>query len=169
MFEDNYIKSRFTFDKRRNYIWLNIEQYIERIIPKTGSILEIGAGYCDWINNCDASHRVAYDINSDFKDFAKPDVEFIQGTCTELQPKFVNKFERIQLSNIIEHLFYDEINKTIDNLRMYLKHGGFIVIIQPNYFYSYRSYFDDFTHRTIWTHVSLKDLFESKGFTSVHI
>ena len=42
-------------------------------------------------------------------------------------------------------------------------HGRFIVI-QPNFQLAYRHYFDDYTHRSIFTDVSLANLMRVHGF-----
>ena len=41
---------------------------------------------------------------------------------------------------------------------------GTLTIVQPNYRYAYREYFDDFDHKTIFSHVSLADFLVANGF-----
>jgi hypothetical protein len=38
------------------------------------------------------------------------------------------------------------------------------VVIQPNFRYAWRRYFDDYTHRAVFTDVSLPALLRSHGF-----
>jgi hypothetical protein len=45
-----------------------------------------------------------------------------------------------------------------------LRPRGKLIIIQPNFKYCYRVYFDDYTHVQILTDVSLTDLLTSQGF-----
>jgi hypothetical protein len=33
-------------------------------------------------------------------------------------------------------------------------------ILQPNYYYAFREYFDDYTHRTVYSHISICDFLE---------
>jgi hypothetical protein len=42
-------------------------------------------------------------------------------------------------------------------------------VIQPNFRYAYREYFDDYTHVAIFTHVSLCDVFRASGFDIVDV
>ena len=42
-----------------------------------------------------------------------------------------------------------------------------MVIVQPNYFYAYREYFDDYTHVAVYSHVSLADFVAANGFEIV--
>ena len=42
--------------------------------------------------------------------------------------------------------------------------GGKLVLMQPNYRLSYKRYFDDFTHVSMWSEVSLADYLSSRGW-----
>jgi hypothetical protein len=42
-------------------------------------------------------------------------------------------------------------------------------VIQPNFRYAYREYFDDYTHVAIFTHVSLCDVFRASGFDIIDV
>jgi hypothetical protein len=41
--------------------------------------------------------------------------------------------------------------------------------LQPNYRYAFREYFDDYTHITVWSHVSLADFLVANGFEIVEL
>jgi len=41
--------------------------------------------------------------------------------------------------------------------------------LQPNYRYCAAEYFDDYTHVTIWSHVSLADFLEANGFEVIEV
>ena len=45
-----------------------------------------------------------------------------------------------------------------------LKPGGRLIIIQPNFRYCAREYFDDYTHVSVFSHVSLADALGAAGF-----
>lgn len=164
---DNYFKTRFKLDSRRNYIWKKIALYVDKKDPARNSILELGAGYCGWINNTSGKLRIASDISSSVSKYAGPSVRFIASSSTDLSDLKNYIFDRIQMSNLLEHLTIEEVNKTILEIRKLLKKSGSVVVIQPNYRYSYKTYFDDYTHRTVFSHISLVDLFSSHGFKVV--
>jgi ubiquinone/menaquinone biosynthesis C-methylase UbiE len=67
-------------------------------------------------------------------------------------------------SNLVEHLTREEFEKTLNESGRILKDGGRLCLLQPNFKYSFRNYFDDYTHVSIWTHISLADFLESKGW-----
>ena len=49
-------------------------------------------------------------------------------------------------------------------LRAKLKRGGTMNILQPNYRFAHREYFDDYSHISIYSDRSLKDFLTSHGF-----
>jgi ubiquinone/menaquinone biosynthesis C-methylase UbiE len=73
-------------------------------------------------------------------------------------------FDAIFLSNVIEHMTMAEILITFKEIYRILGGGGRLIIISPNFRYSYKSYFDDYTHKTIFTDKSLKDIVIGSGF-----
>ena len=91
---------------------------------------------------------------------------FVQ-SCTDLSNLPAGYFDLVFASNLLEHLTLSEAGATLDQARSVLKPGGHIVLLQPNFTYAYRQYFDDVTHMQIFTHVSLADFLKLHGF-SIH-
>ena len=52
----------------------------------------------------------------------------------------------------------------LDQLRTKLSKGGILAILQPNYRYAYKEYFDDFTHVSVYSHESLCDFLGANAF-----
>ena len=75
-----------------------------------------------------------------------------------------NTFDIVFSSNLFEHLREEELDSLIQKISKILKIKGKLIIIQPNYYYAYKEYWDDFTHRKAFSHVSLSDFLVSKGF-----
>ena len=67
-------------------------------------------------------------------------------------------------SNVIEHFDPDTAAGLVGSVAAALKRGGRLLVIQPNFRYAYREYFDDYTHRSVFTDVSLPNLLRSRGF-----
>ena len=72
-------------------------------------------------------------------------------------------------SNIFEHLTQPQLASTLFALSKKLAPTGTLTILQPNYRYAFREYFDDYTHVTIWSHVSLPDFLVANGFEIVEL
>lgn len=128
-------------------------------------MLELGAGYCHWINNIRAARKVAIDLWERMGEFAAPDVEVIRHDLTEgLSCLGERQFDAVLASNFLEHFEPDRVLALAGEVHCSLRAGGRFIIIQPNYTFAWRRYFDDYTHRSIFSHVSLPNLLRAQGF-----
>jgi hypothetical protein len=59
------------------------------------------------------------------------------------------------------------LSSVLCQLKKALTDNGTFNILQPNYYYSYREYFDDYTHRTVYTHTSMCDFLQANGYEVV--
>jgi SAM-dependent methyltransferase len=167
---ENYHAVHLPPDSIRQVVWEVITSYLEPFLPPAGAIMELGAGYCHWVNTAKATRKVAIDAWEDFPRYAGHDVEcLIQDLRLPVSRNFQEQFDVVLASNLLEHLFHDEIDRLLEQVHCWLKHGGALVLMQPNFYLAYRNYFDDYTHRTIFTHVSLSTLLRTKGFEMVRV
>jgi hypothetical protein len=63
---DQLYRNRFPAEMlvRRNAVWRVLcRGWFDRYVPGSARVLEIGAGYCEFINNVAAAERVAIDLN----------------------------------------------------------------------------------------------------------
>ncbi len=152
-------------DPNRAIVWGVLNEYLSRWIPSNGQVVEIGAGYCHWINGVRAAKRVAVDVWPELPRFAAPGVEaVILDVSTGLRSLGAGQFDAVLASNILEHFEPDIAAHVVEDVAALLGPGGRFVIIQPNFRYAYRHYFDDYTHRSVFTDVSLAALLRSRGF-----
>ena len=160
----NYFQTRFTYDPDREHVWKHIASYLSKDIPKKGKVLELGAGYCAFINNVKASEKHALDVSDIIRKFANKDVTTHVQSAVNMKKFRADYFDAVLASNFFEHLYPKQFQKTIMEIRRILKPGGKLIIIQPNFRYSYREYFDDYTHVSMFTELSMTDVLESQGF-----
>jgi SAM-dependent methyltransferase len=161
---EGYFASRFPADPRRDGVWKALCAYLQRFVPEAGAVLDLGAGYCSFINHIRAADRHALDSFPGFTAHAAPGVTAHVGRCEELSLFPANRFDTVFASNLLEHLTREETEKTLGEVLRVLKPGGRLLLLQPNFRTAYRTYFDDFTHVQIFTHVSLADLLAARGF-----
>ena len=159
-----YYRTRFSHVAGRGRVWRAICRYLERYVPPRASILDLGAGYCSFINEIRCAEKHAVDIFPGFKEFAAPDVHAIVGPCWELGRFDDGRLDVVFSSNLLEHLSRTEVFETLREVKRVLRPGGRLLIIQPNFRYCARQYFDDYTHQFVFSHVSLGDLVASMGF-----
>jgi SAM-dependent methyltransferase len=159
-----YRQSRFTFDPARSSVWKAIVAYLSPYIPEGGSVLDLGSGYCDFINAVRARRKWALDLYLDPAEFAKDGVTPLRADVTDLAAIPDGSLDVVFASNLLEHLTDDKLALTLSSVKAKLRAGGRFIAIQPNFAYCYRSYFDDYTHVRVFSHVSLPDFLESQGF-----
>jgi len=160
-----YHDVHLTDDPNRAVVWSVLNPYLSRWIPRDGRVLEIGAGYCHWINGVRAAQRVAVDVWPEVSRFAAPGVEArVLDASAGLRSLGAGQFDAVLASNILEHFEPDAAAQVVEDVAALLAPGGRFVIIQPNFRYAYRRYFDDYTHRSVFTDVSLPALLRSRGF-----
>jgi SAM-dependent methyltransferase len=133
-------------------------------VPEGGCVLDLGAGYCSFVNHVRAAERHALDASPSFVAHAGPGVTAHVGSCEDLSAFAAGRFDVVFASNLLEHLEWPAIDRTLAEALRVLKPSGRLVLVQPNFRYCPREYFDDYTHRTIFTHVGLADLLSSRGF-----
>lgn len=162
----DYHGSRLTEDARRSGVWRALWRYFFRYrIRPDDCVLDIGAGYGDFINAVTASRRIALDMWDAMPDHVAPGVETIVGPAQQLDAIEDGAVDYAFASNLFEHLTQDALVQTLAALAPKLSARGRLTILQPNYRYAYREYWDDYTHVTAYSHVSLPDLLAAHGWT----
>ena len=163
-----YFNSRYTHDISRNKVWKAICEYVQCYIPEHASILELGAGYCDFINQIKAHNKYALDINPKVADYCASDVKFINSNTDTIVLES-DSIDVIFASNLLEHLNNLELETLFAGLERLMKKRGRIIFIQPNIRYCYRTYWDDFTHVKAFSDVSLSDFLVSKNYKIIKV
>jgi SAM-dependent methyltransferase len=150
---DNYFHTRFKPDARREVLWRTLyRHYFSRFISTSDCVLELGAGYGHFINQVAAKRRIALDAWAGFVDYVPPGIETYVSSVVDLAFLEAGSVNFVFASNLFEHISQEEFATVLNHLRRILANGGTFNILQPNYYYSYREYFDDYTHRTVYTH-----------------
>lgn len=76
-------------------------------------------------------------------------------------------FDIVYSKSFIEHLYYPE--QYMKEACRILKSGGRLLTLVPDWESNYKTYFDDYTHRTPFSIVSLNDLYKIYGFEKVKV
>jgi SAM-dependent methyltransferase len=160
-----YHAAHLPVDPARAMVWTVIAEHLSRWVPPNAHVLEIGAGYCDWINNVSAARRVAVDVWPEVARFAAEGVQpVVIDASRELRMFGDSAFDVVLASNVLEHFAPDVTASVVADVAGVLKPGGRLLVVQPNFRYAWRRYFDDYTHRAVFTDVSLPALLRAHGF-----
>ena len=154
----DYHGSRLPADAKRDVLWQSLWQYRFRaMVNPDDCVLDLGSGYGSFINVVTARRRIAVDSWEGFPAHLEPDVEHKVGDVTDLDFLEDGSVDFAFASNLFEHLSKDDFSKVLTALRYKLSNRGTLTIVQPNYRYAYREYFDDFDHKSVYSHISLAD------------
>jgi len=165
-----YYGSRLPPDPRRERLWSHLTTYLSRFVPADAAVLELGAGYCYFVNRVHGSRKVAVDVVPDVERWAQPPVEArCEDAISYLEQAAPQSFDFVFASNFLEHFEWPALERLAAGLRRVLRPGGRVALIQPNYRLAPGRYFDDYTHRTIFTDVSLADWLQAQGFDVIAV
>jgi len=152
--------------EQKDKIWKVLCPYFfQQFVPDDSVVLDLGAGYCEFINNIHCKKKYAVDLNDDTPTFANPDVTVVSSYSTELDFLADDSIDLAFMSNFLEHLkTKKEVLDTFTELRRVLKVGGKIMVLQPNIRYLYMEYWDFFDHHVPLTEKSIAEGLEISGF-----
>lgn len=172
--QDKYLQklyaNRFNPRQRRAklLLWkILVDEFLQKYISTDAVTLDIGGGYCEFINNIKSQEKYLIDLNPDAKLFAQPDVKVLNLNILDIndQKKVDREFDIIFVSNFFEHLANkEELVRVLAFCFHSLKPNGSILIVQPNFRYAYKEYYDFIDHQLPITHLSLQEILETIGF-----
>jgi SAM-dependent methyltransferase len=167
---EGYHDTRLAFDPRRETVWKALWRYhFRHIVPADGCVLDLGCGYGDFINQVEAKRRIALDSWDGFPAHLRRGVEPIVASVTDLSGIDDGSVDFAFASNLFEHLTQADFAAALAALRSKLTDRGSLAILQPNWCHAFREYFDDYTHVSIWSHVSLADFLEANGWEVIEV
>jgi SAM-dependent methyltransferase len=162
---DRYHAVHLTPDPARAVVWRAIAEHLAALVPADAAVLEIGAGHCQWINHVRAGRRVAVDAWPELQAWTAAGVEAqVLDVAHDLPRLGSAAFDVVLASNLLEHFPPDTAADVVRDVALLLRPGGRFIIVQPNFRLAWRRYFDDYTHRAIFTDISLPALLAARGF-----
>jgi len=160
-----YHQTRLEHDGRRQTLWKTLcKSYFQRFVKPEDTVLELGCGYCDFINNIQCATRIAVDRWPGITEYVNGGVRAEVSDITNLSGIGDHSVDFVFASNTFEHLTKAEMAMCLNEVRRVLRPGGTINIVQPNYRFCYAEYFDDYTHVSIYSDRSLSDFLRTNGF-----
>ena len=166
-------KQRFSPKERRkkDRIWeIVCKQVLCKYIPEGSSVMDVGAGYCEFINHIKAKEKIAVDKNLETRQYARNDVKILNVDCKRMTPIESDSVDVIFSSNFLEHLSdKDEVFKTLKEFRRVLKKDGRLILMGPNIRYLAGAYWDFFDHKVPLSHLSLTEVLGSLEFTVLKV
>jgi len=151
---------------RAQEFWRPICRYLQRYVDPQGVTLDLGAGYCFFINNITSREKLALDINAEnLRLYAAPDVRPIEASGADLAGIAAGSVDTVFASNVYEHFpSREDVARSFQEVHRVLCPGGRLIVLQPNFAYCAKQYFDFFDHRLIFTHKGMVEGLQISGF-----
>jgi SAM-dependent methyltransferase len=150
----------------RNQIWSTlIGSFFNRWIPPNATVLDLGCGYCEFINQVTASKKFAMDLNPQARERAQSGIQILLQDCSQRWQIPDQSLDVVFTSNFFEHLATKaQLESTLVEAYRCLKPGGRLLAMGPNIRYLPGAYWDFFDHHLALTHLSLAEVLKNVGF-----
>jgi len=153
-------------EEYRKQVWRIIcKIFFSRYVPRTATILDLGAGWGEFITSIEAGEKFAMDLNPETKDHLPPGTSFLHQDCSQPWPIASGTFDIVFTSNFLEHLpDKPSIVRTVAEAYRCLKDNGLMIVMGPNFKYVSGKYWDFWDHHIPLTELSCVELLISTGF-----
>jgi SAM-dependent methyltransferase len=156
-------------EAERIRVWkVLIHSFFQDLIGTDQTILDLGCGYGEFINQVDARKKFGMDLNPSSKQFLAKDVNFLFQDCSHTWQLAYGSLDIVFTSNFFEHLPNKaSLSKTLDQAFRCLRPGGRIICMGPNIRYLPGAYWDFWDHFVPLTDLSLGEALELHRFDVV--
>jgi SAM-dependent methyltransferase len=160
------------YDKRfagsegeRAKVWRVLTRhFFQRWVRSGDVVLDVGAGYCEFINHIQAGDKYALDLNPATATRAGAEVKVLSQDVTELWPLASGSIDVVFSSNFFEHLpTKDALQHCLREASRVLRSGGTLLAMGPNIRFCYDVYWDFFDHFLPLSDRSLAEALEISG------
>ncbi len=161
-------KSRFPEEltSARADLWKELcSIWFQKYVSENDTVMDIGAGYCEFINAIRCKAKIAVDSNPDVKKYAQENVTVLQTDVLHIPNGYKNSIDVIFMSNFLEHLpKRDDVVTVLTYVKHFLKKDGVLLILQPNIDLVKEHYWDFIDHYTALNEKSLTEALLLSGF-----
>lgn len=149
----------------KRQLWTALyDGFFRPMINSTDTVLDLGAGSCEFINACHASNKIAVDLNPETKRYAR-DAHVVLAPSDRMVEIADASVDVVFTSNFFEHLPDKRaLLDTLTECGRVLRPGGRLLVLMPNLRYVGHRYWDYFDHHLPLTHHSLAEGLTMTGF-----
>jgi SAM-dependent methyltransferase len=150
----------------REAVWqVLVTDFFQRYVTADAAILDLGAGWGEFIRQIKAGRKLAMDLNPDMPTHVGSGVEILQQDCSQRWPLGDGELDVVFTSNFFEHLpDKDSLRRTLQETHRCLKPGGRLICLGPNIRFLDGAYWDFWDHFLPLTDRSLVEGLRLCGF-----
>jgi SAM-dependent methyltransferase len=138
--------------------------FFQRWVRDTDTVMDLGAGTCEFINAIRCGQKIAVDLNPEVADHAR-DARVLVASGSDLGPIASGSVDVVFCSNFFEHLpSKAAVLQTLSECRRVLNPAGTLIVLQPNVRYLPGRYWDYFDHHVPLTDRSMAEALRISGF-----
>jgi SAM-dependent methyltransferase len=151
---------------KKDRLWQTLcEVFLQQFVHAEDRVLDLGAGYCEFINHIQCASKYAVDLSVDTQRFAEPEVRVYQVPSFDMPMIASESLDVVFCSNFLEHLPTKEaLFHTLSEVCRVLRPAGRFIVLQPNIKYALREYWDFIDHRLPLSHLSMEEALINGGF-----
>jgi SAM-dependent methyltransferase len=159
-------ETRFTGNSNyRKRVWEVLAKFFSHWIAPEASVLDLGCGWCEFINIVKCGTKFAMDLNPDARGHARSEVNVLLQDCSEKWQLENESLDVVFSSNFFEHLPSKILlERTFNEVHRVLKTGGRLIAMGPNIKYIPGAYWDFIDHYLPLTELSILELMKKCGF-----
>lgn len=143
--------------------------FLKQYVRENDTVLDLGAGSCEFINSCHARTKIAVDLNPETKRFARG-AQVMLAASHNMPDVGNGTVDVVFTSNFFEHLPDKRaLMDTLLECHRVLRDQGQLLVLMPNLRYVGVRYWDYFDHHLPMTHASLVEGLKLSGFHSERV
>lgn len=150
----------------KKILWETLcRRFFDRYVGPSDTVVDLGAGSCEFINAARCARKIAVDLNPETKRYAV-DAQVLLTSSEDLSDIPSGSVDVVFTSNFFEHLpTKQSLLRTLYECARVLRPGGRLLVLMPNLRYLPGRYWDYFDHHLPLTHLSLPEGLRLAGFT----
>lgn len=160
---------RTRFEKYETYrgsVWkILCRDFFSKYVPENATVLDLGAGWGEFINNIRAAKKLAMDLNPETQEHLTDGITFLNQDCTQPWEVGTGTVDVVFTSNFLEHVpDKSGVEYAISEAHRSLKEGGAIICLGPNIKHVLGAYWDFWDHAIPLTERSVSEVLAMHGF-----
>lgn len=151
----------------RTRMWRTlVDAFFQRYVGPDETILDLGAGRCEFINQVKAARKIAIDQDESLTRFAASEVETVCAPLRRLADVVPEHSVDVAMaSNLFEHLESPEaLLDVLQQVFSRLRPGGRLLVLQPNIRFTGPAFWDYLDHRLPLTERGMAEALDATGF-----